>query len=88
MERFVALFTRHIEMCNVFRPELVCAPLVLWKSRTPFSGEDAAELSWREFTSGGYKEFEVGCNHFEMMFPPHVETLAARLDGLLRAWEA
>jgi len=87
MERFVALFTRHIEMCNLYRPELVCAPLVLWKSRKPFSGEDATELSWREFTSGEYKEFEVGCNHFELMFPPHVETLAARLDGLLRARE-
>ena len=87
MERFVALFTSHIEMSSVYRPELVRAPLVLWKGRNPFSGEDEAELSWHEFTSGEYKEFDVGCNHFEMMFPPHVETIAAHFDSLLRAWE-
>ena len=87
MERFVVLFSRHIEMSHAYRPEPVRAPLVLWKGCNPFPGEDAAGLSWREFTSGEYKEYDVGCNHFEMMFPPHVETLAARLDSLLRAWE-
>ena len=87
MERFAVLFTRHIEMSHAYRPEPVRAPLVFWKGRNPFPGEDAAGLSWREFTSGEYKEYEVGCNHFEMMFPPHVETLAAHLDSLLRERE-
>ncbi len=87
LERFVAIFIRHIEMCNVYRPQPVCAPLVFWKSRNPFSGEKAVDLSWREFTSSEYKEFEIGCHHFEMMFPPHVEILATRLDSLLREGE-
>lgn len=87
MERFVALFIRHIEMSHVYRPEPVRAPLILWKGRNTFSGKDSAELSWREFTSGEYKEFDIECNHFEMMFPPHVEILATHFDSLLREWE-
>lgn len=88
LEKYLSLFNRHVQLIVEHQPVSVRSPVVLWETNDNPAGDEPFDTSWKDFVEGEYEVHHVECHHYELMFPTHVDTMAARLDALLRKNEA
>ncbi len=81
IDRYFSLFEAHVALVEGFVPQRIAAPLFVWE-RT--RAEDGCAEIWRACTSASVEHAVVAGNHYELMFPPLVEELAAGIDAALR----
>jgi thioesterase domain-containing protein/acyl carrier protein len=86
--KYFELFIRHANLVSTGKPEPVIAPVWLWRGAASFflSLPTAGETYGR-ITRGKFTEEIIEGRHFELMHPPLVKTLAARLAEALAEME-
>ena len=81
VDRYFSLFEAHVALVEGFVPPRVAAPLFVWERAR---AEDRWGEIWRDCTSASFERAVVAGNHYELMFPPLIEVLAAGIDAALR----
>jgi thioesterase domain-containing protein len=84
VKKFLALFNRHANLSRSMKLETIAAPVRLWRAGDSrhASRPTAPEICGR-ITRGGFAEEILDGRHFELMHPPLVKTLAAKLAAAL-----
>jgi thioesterase domain-containing protein/NAD(P)-dependent dehydrogenase (short-subunit alcohol dehydrogenase family)/acyl carrier protein len=88
IKKFFDLFIRHANLIGAAKLGTVVAPVWLWRARAshltsvPIASDICARI-----TRGCFAEEVLDGRHFELMHPPLVERLAARLVGALAETE-
>ncbi|MGW5869172.1 non-ribosomal peptide synthetase [Streptomyces sp. NPDC055239] len=77
----MATFVATVRGGAVWRPEPVDVPLTLLTSEAPEAGERARY--WAARTTGGFTHHEAPGDHYAMMVPPHVGTVADLIQEVL-----
>ncbi len=85
VDRYFSLFEAHVALVEGFVPPRISAPLFVWERARP---DDRGSEIWRTCTSALVERAVVAGNHYDLMFPPLVEVLAAGIDAALRRVEA
>jgi thioesterase domain-containing protein len=77
------LYNSHYSVLKAYKPSEIHAPLfVIWAGETlPRTNE--FPVDWDKYTSGGVRTEVVNGNHYSIMRPPAVQTLAERLAARL-----
>jgi thioesterase domain-containing protein/acyl carrier protein len=75
LRHYLTLFFAHLDFLSGHAVSIVRAPLTIWSGRET-KNESAA---WRQFTSGSVTENFVDGAHYDLMYSPLVERLAAEL---------
>jgi NADPH:quinone reductase-like Zn-dependent oxidoreductase/thioesterase domain-containing protein/SAM-dependent methyltransferase len=81
VDRYFSLFEAHVAMVEAFIPPRVSSPLFVWERARP---DDPSNEIWRACTSASVERAVVTGKHYDLMFPPLVEVLAAGVDAALR----
>ncbi|NMO13600.1 amino acid adenylation domain-containing protein [Pyxidicoccus fallax] len=85
------LFAVHERLTAAQRGYVPASPFMgtaeLLMAATPPDFPRAEDEGWSAWVSGGVRVSEVPGDHVTLMQPPHVATLAEKLNGLLRALE-
>jgi thioesterase domain-containing protein len=81
VDRYFSLFEAHVALVEGFVPPRISAPLFVWERARP---DDPSSEIWRACTSASVERAVVAGNHYDLMFPPLVEVLAAGVDAALR----
>jgi NADPH:quinone reductase-like Zn-dependent oxidoreductase/thioesterase domain-containing protein/SAM-dependent methyltransferase/acyl carrier protein len=81
IDRYFALFEAHVGLVEGFVPPRIAAPLFVWECA---NGEQRDGGAWNACTSAFVERAELTGNHYELMFPPLVEVVAAGIDAALR----
>ena len=81
VDRYFSLFEAHVALVEGFVPPRISAPLFVWERARP---DDRSSEIWRTCTSASVERAVVAGNHYDLMFPPLVEVLAAGVDAALR----
>jgi acyl transferase domain-containing protein/NADPH:quinone reductase-like Zn-dependent oxidoreductase/thioesterase domain-containing protein/NAD(P)-dependent dehydrogenase (short-subunit alcohol dehydrogenase family)/acyl carrier protein len=83
-KKFVDLFIRHAHLITSEKPETVAATVWLWRGAASFFPIlPDAKGTCRRITRGRFAEEILDGRHFDLMRPPVVKTLAARLGRVL-----
>jgi acyl transferase domain-containing protein/thioesterase domain-containing protein/acyl carrier protein len=88
MRKFFAIFIRHLHLVGAAKLEAVLAPVFLWRAGA--SGLTSAPIVpdiLERITNGEFTEEILEGRHFELMHPPRVKELAARLADVLAKTE-
>jgi thioesterase domain-containing protein/acyl carrier protein len=84
--RFFEVFKNNVRAMSVYRPEIVRARMVLFRSEEQTGeGETGASSGWRQFAGSGLEVVPVPGDHYSMVRAPHVERLAEKLRECLQA---
>jgi amino acid adenylation domain-containing protein len=84
--RFFEVFKNNVRAMSVYRPEIIRARVVLFRSAEQAGeGEMGASLGWRRFAGEGLEVVPVPGDHYSMVRAPHVDALAEKLRECLRA---
>jgi acyl transferase domain-containing protein/thioesterase domain-containing protein/acyl carrier protein len=87
-KKFFELFIRHASLISTGTLETVIAPVWLWRGAASFLPRSPiARETWGRITRGKFVEEILDGGHFELMHPPLVKTLAARLARVLAETE-
>ena len=79
-----ALVNTHLDLVNAYQAPVVETPLVVWRAcEVAFVAQ--AQTPWQNYTRGGIQEILAKGNHFTMIKPPHIQTLAQQIEGILNA---
>ncbi|HZO74968.1 MAG TPA: amino acid adenylation domain-containing protein, partial [Ktedonobacteraceae bacterium] len=79
-----ALVNTHLDLVNAYQAPVVETPLVVWRAcEVAFVAQ--AQTPWQNYTRGGIQEIPAKGNHFTMIKPPHIQTLAQQIEGILNA---
>ena len=88
-EKFVEIFIRHANLIDTRTLEPLNAPVWLWRAEASWLTNLPLPQGVRNgITRGRFTEEFVDGRHFELMHPPYVKTLAARLASVLAISEA
>jgi thioesterase domain-containing protein/acyl carrier protein len=89
VEKFFEVFNRHANLVRTVELETVAAPVRLWRAGASrlTSLPTALEICGR-ITRGGFTEQLLEGRHFELMHPPRVKILAARIAAALAETES
>jgi thioesterase domain-containing protein len=79
VKQYLSLFLLHMNFLGECSPTLISAPLAVWAGRQT-RDESAA---WRNYTSGGCSEEFIDGDHYDLMYPPLVNAIAAQLTTAL-----
>jgi thioesterase domain-containing protein/acyl carrier protein len=85
IDRYFSLFEAHVGLIEGFVPPRIAAPLFVWERA---SAEQRDGEAWNACTSGFVDRVVLAGNHYELMFPPLVEVVAAGIDAALRRVDA
>jgi acyl transferase domain-containing protein/thioesterase domain-containing protein/acyl carrier protein len=86
--KYFELFIRHANLVSTEKLEKVNAPVWFWRGAASFFPSlPMASEAYDRITSGKFSEEILDGKHFELMHPPLVKTLAARLAGALAKME-
>lgn len=81
LQRQVSLAETHLAQCAAHRVAPIQAPLYVWWARDRLQG-GPAQTDWSPYTLGAVHTAMVNGNHFSLLQPPQVRSLAKQL----RAW--
>jgi thioesterase domain-containing protein len=87
LREYFALFNAHIRLAMAFEPKRIEAPIYSWVQGAGSRRKPAASFDWGAHTDAGVTEETLEGRHHDLMFPPHVDTIAAQLDAALRRGE-
>jgi amino acid adenylation domain-containing protein len=79
----VALIETHSDLLAGYRPPPIQAPLIVWWARET-EIEERARTAWTRYTRGSVVEDVLAGDHFTIMHPPHLQTVARQLTHLLQ----
>jgi len=85
IDRYFSLFEAHVGLVEGFVPPRIAAPLFVWERA---SAEQRDGEAWNACTSVFVERAVLAGNHYELMFPPLVEVVAAGIDSALRRVDA
>jgi acyl transferase domain-containing protein/thioesterase domain-containing protein/acyl carrier protein len=77
--KYLKLFFRHSELVQHFKPAIIRSPLAVWSVGGPAS----VTADWRNSTSAAVMENIIPGTHYDLMYPPRVDTLAGQLTAAL-----
>ncbi|HVR10491.1 MAG TPA: thioesterase domain-containing protein, partial [Thermoanaerobaculia bacterium] len=84
--RLLAVFKQHMAAMRAYAPRRYPGRLAFFRAGSRRAGDPRhPERPWIDFAADGIEIHHVPGNHITMHHPPHLETLAARLDRCLRA---
>jgi thioesterase domain-containing protein len=79
VKQYLSLFFLHTNFLGECSPTLIRAPLAAWAGR-----QTRDEVSaWRNYTSGEFSEASIDGDHYDLMYPPFVHSLATQLTAAL-----
>ena len=81
IDRYFSLFEAHVALVEGFVPPRIAAPLFVWERA---SAEERDGEAWRAYTSAFVERAALAGNHYELMFPPLVEVVAAGIVAAFR----
>lgn len=84
LETFLTLFDRHLSLIPTFQPEAISAPITTWKAQGENSANNELLFDWAKPTAGSYHEVFLEGNHYSIMYPPAVRTLAEQFESRLQ----
>jgi len=88
VKKFFEVFNRHANMVRTVKIETVAAPVRLWRAgASRLTSLPTAPEIYRRITRGGFAEQLFDGRHFELMHPPLVKILAARVAAALAETE-
>src|SRR5262249_39495593 len=79
LERYFSLFDAHVAIVEGFQPPAVRAPIVLWHRGATGNGDSDGVGSWRLLAAGPFEERTVEGSHYDILYSPLVDRLAAEL---------
>ena len=79
LTQYLTLFQAHATLVQGFRPAALDAPLAVWH----VSEADRAAAPWMRCTRSTVTEHMIAGEHYDLMYPPLVETLAGQLSAAL-----
>jgi nonribosomal peptide synthetase CepC len=80
LKHYLSLYFTHFDLLAGHTPDGVQTPLVTWTGR-----ETGLESSgWRQFTRGSFSENFIEGAHYDLMYPPLVDSMAAQIAAALR----
>jgi len=77
--KHLKLFLKHSELVHHFKPAIVRSPLAVWS----VGGSASVTADWRNYTSAAVMENIIPGTHYDLMYPPLVDTLAGQLTAAL-----
>ncbi|HSP78046.1 MAG TPA: alpha/beta fold hydrolase, partial [Myxococcaceae bacterium] len=84
-EHLFALFRHHVEAQRRYVPRPYAGPAVLFRAGTQPAGVTAEDLGWRSWLTGGLTVDELPGDHYLLLRPPYVTSLARALARHLHA---
>jgi len=89
VKKFFKAFNRHANLVRAVKLETVAAPVRLWRAgASRFANLPTAPEIYGRITRGGFSEQLLDGRHFELMHPPLVKILAARIAAALAETES
>ncbi len=79
VKQYLSLFFAHTNFLGECSPTVISAPLAVWAGRQT-RDESAA---WRDYSSVGFSEEFIDGDHYDLMYPPLVNSLVAQLVAAL-----
>ena len=79
LTQYLTLFHLHAKLVRDFQPTALHAPLAVWH----VNEADRAAATWKRCTAATVTENMITGEHYDLMYPPLVETLAAQLTAAL-----
>jgi acyl transferase domain-containing protein/thioesterase domain-containing protein/acyl carrier protein len=80
LKHYLSLFLSHSDSLGDCAPTVISAPLAMWSGRETRSGSSG----WRRYTTGGFSEGVIDGAHYDLMYPPLVDSLAKQLTAVLK----
>lgn len=79
-----ALVNTHLDLVNAYQAPVIETPLVVWRAReVAFVAQ--SPTPWQNYTRGGIQEISAQGNHFSMIKPPYIQTVAQQIEDNLNA---
>jgi thioesterase domain-containing protein len=86
---YAALIVRHLDALYRYEPTGYDGRVLLFRARCrPLFHSLAPDLGWGRYAAHGFDRVLVSCNHDNILKPPHVREIAARLEKEIRNQEA
>ncbi len=85
LKEYLANFDRQTTWIAEFRPKIIRAPLFLWWAQDSSLVTNGSGWHWGRYTASGMTERTIEGNHYTVMYPPAVASLAEQLGSSLRA---
>ncbi len=81
------LMLEHLEAFYRYQPVAYDGRILLfWARCRPLFHSLSPDLGWARYAACGFDRIVVACNHDNILAPPHVNAVAAGLDGALNTW--
>jgi len=82
---YLSMIVDHLGLIDGFQPEIVTAPVFVWKAAYASREGTPTALNWDAYAKSGTVEQIIEASHHGLMRPPAVDVLAARLDDALQS---
>ena len=79
VKQYLSLFFLHTNFLGECSPTVIRAPLAVWAGRQTMDEVSA----WRNYTSGRFSEAFIDGDHYDLMYPPFVNSIATQLTTAL-----